>query len=100
MAATVAITSVRQVSCSLVVPAFTCAGPADDERHAMAAFPMVALHAAPRSRAVVGVVGAHVDDAGGFGAVVAGEDDERVVRDAELFEVPHQFADDVVELDG
>ena len=32
---------------------FHFARPADDERHAMAAFPRIALHAAPRSRAVV-----------------------------------------------
>ncbi len=53
--------------------------PAHDERHAMSAFPGIAFDAAPRFCAIVGVMGAHVHDGGGFGSVVAAEDDERVV---------------------
>ena len=74
------------------------ARPAHDERHAMPAFPIITLHPAPGPRAVVIEVRAHVDDAGGFGTVVAGEDDERVVRDAQFLQRHHQLADDVIQL--
>ena len=77
---------------------FHLGGPADEEGHAMASFPTVAFDAAPRSRAVVAVIGAHVDDAGDFRAVVAGEDDEGVVGDAEFLERAHQLADHPIEL--
>ena len=43
-------------------------------------------------------IGTHVNDGGGFGAIVAAEDDERVVREAVLFEFTHQFTHDVIEL--
>ena len=74
--------------------------PAHDERHAVAALPLVALHTAPRPRAVVAVVGAHADDARGLRAVVAGKHDDGVVREPETLERLHQFADDVVELEN
>ena len=64
----------------------------------MAAFPLVALHASPWPRAIVAVVGAHVDHRGGFRAVVAGEDDQGVVGDAELLQCGHEFANDPIEL--
>ena len=75
------------------------AGPARDERDAVAALPLIALHPAPRPRAVVLVIGAHVDRRGGLGPVVAGEDHQRVVRHAESLESAHQLADDPVELE-
>jgi len=64
----------------------------------MSAFPTVPFHTAPRPRAVVIVVNSHVNHAGGFRAVVAGEDNHCVVRDAELFERSHQVTDDIVQL--
>ena len=74
------------------------ARPADDERHPVPAFPVVAFHAAPRSRAVVPVIRAHVNHRRDFRAVVAGKHHQRVVRDAEFLQRVHQFADDRVEL--
>ena len=52
----------------------------------MPAFPGVTLHSAPGSGTVVPMIRTHVDDAGGLGPVVAGEDDEGVFRKSEFLE--------------
>ena len=62
---------------------FHTVGPADEERDTVAALPTVTFDAAPWSRAVVAVIGAHMDDAVNFRTVVAGENDQGVVGDAE-----------------
>ena len=59
------------------------AGPARDERHAVASFPQVALCAVQRTHAVMPellcpIVNAGPHFSGDFGSVVAGEYDERV----------------------
>ncbi len=75
-----------------------CSGPAGDEWDAVAAFPLVAFHTAPGFGSVVLVVFAHLDDGGDFGAVVAGEEDEGVLGQAEVVDFFDDGADDVVEL--
>ena len=72
-------------------------GPARDERYAMATFPGVTLHAAPRRRRVMVMVRPHVRDRRGLGAVVAAEEDQRVIGDAQLLEGRQQLADDMVQ---
>ncbi len=64
----------------------------------MAALPTVTFDAAPRARAVVTVIRAHVDDAVDFRAVIAGENDQSVFGDAKFLECADQFADHPVEL--
>ena len=71
-------------------------GPAGDERDAVAAFPIIALHTAPRAGAVVLMITPHGDGGGHLGAVVAGKNDERVFGQAVLLEGLHQLADDVI----
>ena len=66
--------------------------------NAVAAFPTVALHPTPRSSGVVTVIGTHVNDACNFGAVIASENDNRVIGDAEFLQSGQQLADDPVEL--
>ena len=74
------------------------ARPANDHRHAMPALPVVPLHAAPGVGAVVIVFLAHVEHRSDLGAVVAADDHECIVVDAECLEFGHQFAHNVVEL--
>lgn len=74
--------------------------PAGDEGNAVAAFPVVAFEAAPRSGAVVLVVLAHLEGGGDFGAVVAGEEDEGVLGEVEALECFEELADNVVELEN
>jgi len=74
-------------------------GPADDQRNAVAAFPLVPLHAPPRACAVVVMVSAHGDHRGHLRPVVAGEHHQRPVGQAEFIEGFHQLADDPVQLE-
>ena len=78
---------------------FNLSGPAGDERHSMATFPLIAFHTAPGSSRVVLVIVSHVYGGGDFGPVVTGENDEGVVGEAEALNGFHQFADDVVVLE-
>ena len=68
------------------------AGPADEGRHAEAAFPVGRLLALERRGAAVG-------PGEDFGAVVGGVDDDGVVGDAEVVELLEQLADMAVVLD-
>ena len=72
------------------------AGPAGNKGHAMAAFPLVALHAARRAGAVVLMVSTHGDGGRHLGAIVARENNKRVLGEVVLLQRLHQFADDVV----
>ena len=67
------------------------AGPANDHRHAVAAFPVGCLLAAERRLPPSG----QVHD---LGAIVGGEDDDGVVGDAEVVELLEQLTDIAVEL--
>ena len=73
-------------------------GPPDEERDAVPAFPAITFDSAPRPSAVVTMIRAHVNDARGLRAVVAGEDDNRVFGDAKLFQRRQQLADHMIEL--
>src|SRR5271157_3904873 len=67
------------------------ARPANDEGNTVSTFPACILLTTEGSGAAVG-------PAHGFRAVVAGEDDDRVVRDTEVVELLQEHADVVVEL--
>ena len=79
---------------SLVVPGLHFARPADDARHANAAF----VHGALATAQSAGRAAAGRLDAVSLGTVVGGEDDERVVGQLQLVERAHQLAEGVVEL--
>ena len=67
------------------------ARPADDARHAITTFPSLALLALERRDAAIGV-------ADRLGTVVGGEDDDRVVQFAHVFELLEDVTDVVVHL--
>ena len=62
----------------------------------MAAFPLIALHTTPRTSPIVLVIASHGDCGGHLGAVVARENNKRVLGEVVLLQRLHQFADDVV----
>ena len=72
--------------------------PVNDERNPVATFPVVAFHSAPWSRAVVVVIATHVEYRRNLGAIVAGNDNQGVVGDAQPAKCFHQFANDGVKL--
>ncbi len=63
----------------------------------MSAFPVVAFNTAPWSGPIMLVVGAHVHDAGYLWPVIAGEDNDSVVSDTELFQSRHEFTYDMIQ---
>ncbi len=73
-------------------------GPAHDEGHAMPAFPRVSLVTAQRAAGMVALLFEIADADVGRAAVVAGEDDERVVGGTALIECGEHAADDGIGL--
>lgn len=71
------------------LPSLDFAGPTHNQWHAMPAFPLIALDSAPGMSWIVLMIGAHVDGAGDFGAVVAGENHDGVVGFSDLGESFH-----------
>ena len=74
--------------------------PTGDEGNAVAAFPVVAFEAAPRTSAVVLIILAHLKGGGDFRAVVAGKEDESALGEVESLEGFEELSDNVVELEN
>jgi len=65
----------------------------------MTTLPSITLHATPRLGRIMLVIAPHPHRGGDFGAVVAGEDHQRVIGDSQSLALIDKFSHDVVQLD-
>src|SRR6056300_446643 len=77
---------------------FDLSWPADDQRRTVPTLPLVSLHASPGLGPVMIVVTSHIGHGVNFRSIVAGKDDQGIVRHAQLFESGEQLAHHVVHL--